>query len=392
MNGAGDRVLSREAAERAHARYIPTLDGWRAMAILLVIVCHSADQLPLRGLIRVGSWRVVDLRTLGLLGVQIFFALSGFLITTRLLIEERRDGAVSLRQFYQRRALRILPAAFGFLAVIGLLAATGVLQVTFGRWLSAALLFANYSPASPSWYLGHFWSLAVEEHFYLLWPLLFVSGKRFGARLGSVIALTVLVTLWRAVAWRYGITNANPSMFWGRTDVIADNLLCGVAAGLVYAERRRWRGWAALLADRRLSTAIAALVLIVTLFEPHGWKEAMLCLSFKAFAIPLWIGGSVLRAESGGSTLLESAWLKWLGRLSYSLYLWQQLFLVWDDFRVPALAPVQRIPTAWACAVGCAYGSHRWLERPMIRWGRRLLRREVPRTGGVVAATGLPGS
>ena len=324
-----------------------------------------------------GGRHVLDLRALGLLGVQIFFALSGFLITTRLLQEEHQAGSVSLLHFYQRRAFRILPAALGFLALIGVLSSMGVIQVTLGRWMSAAFFVANYSSSTPSWYLGHFWSLAVEEHFYFLWPILFVVEKRSSGRLTWMVGLILTVTLWRAVAWKFGITSSNAATFMGRTDIVADNLLFGVGGALIYRHTSWWMSWRRFLASRATSAALAIVVLTVTLFEPQEWKLALFFWSVKAAVIPLMIGGSILRAQSGGSTLLELPAIKWVGHLSYSLYLWQQLFLVWNEFRVPALGWVQRIPISYVCALGCAYASYRWIEKPMIKVGRRLLADEV---------------
>jgi peptidoglycan/LPS O-acetylase OafA/YrhL len=357
----------------ANALYIPTLDGWRAIAIVLVLICHSSDQLMRGVAAMLGRASAMDVRPLGLLGVQIFFALSGFLITTRLLEEERHFGNISLRQFYLRRAFRILPAALGFLAVVGALAWFGMLEVTAGRWLSAALFFANYSTAKTSWYLGHFWSLAVEEHFYMIWPLMFIGFGWPKGRLRSVIIMLLLVTIWRGVAFKYQLTFSDPAVFWGRTDIVADNLLFGVASALIYDQPELWARWRILIVSRIFSLLLLALVLSTTLLEPHDWKVWMFFWSFKATAIPLLIGGTVLRAQAGATTPLESSTMRWVGRLSYSLYLWQQLFLVWDESQVPGLALLQTIPLNYACAVACAYVSYRWLEKPMIRFGRRFL-------------------
>jgi peptidoglycan/LPS O-acetylase OafA/YrhL len=149
--------------------YLPTLDGWRAIAILLVILAHGSDSIAnaLRS-IGGGQLDLSHLRHIGLFGVQIFFGLSGLLITSRLIADENKHGRISLRSFYIRRAFRILPASLVFLATVGVLALAGILPVSPGRWLSTLLFFANYSTAAGTWYLGHFWSLAVEEHLPLL--------------------------------------------------------------------------------------------------------------------------------------------------------------------------------------------------------------------------------
>ena len=160
------------SAQLVKDRWIPTLDGWRAVAVMMVVVAHelvskpdinpSIDSFALR---------------LGPLGVQIFFAISGYLICTLLLLESDKRP-ISLRAFYTRRVFRILPPAFTYLTVVGLLSAAGVIAVRGIDIASCILLFANY--ITNGWYVAHFWSLSVEEHFYLLWPaiLAFAGWRR----------------------------------------------------------------------------------------------------------------------------------------------------------------------------------------------------------------------
>jgi len=151
------------------ASYIPTLDGWRAVAILAVLVCHGLDQ-------RQHPFA----EPLGSAGVLLFFSISGFLITRRMLDEESQTGAVSLRKFYLRRAFRILPPALFYLAAITFLGLMGVFPFSAEPILKALFFVRNYAyfdfamPAT--WYSAHFWSLSVEEHFYLIWPFLCAGG------------------------------------------------------------------------------------------------------------------------------------------------------------------------------------------------------------------------
>jgi peptidoglycan/LPS O-acetylase OafA/YrhL len=336
------------------------------------MICHSADQLGRLPTNALNAEQISGLKALGLLGVEIFFALSGFLITSRLLDEETKRGSVSLRNFYIRRAFRILPAAFGFLIIAGCLAWIGILPITAGRWLSAAFFLANYSTAAPSWYLGHLWSLAVEEHFYLIWPLLYITLKTPKGRLRGVLLLIALQTIWRAVAFKYRITYSDPAQFWGRSDIVADDLLYGVAGALIFNKPGWWASVRSLLVNRISSVFLLITILAITLVKLPYWKIDMLLHTVKGAAIPLLIGGTVLRAQYGMATLLESRAMKWLGRLSYSLYLWQQLFLVWDESLVATLRPLQQIPLSYLCSIACAYSSYRFLERPLIRLGRRV--------------------
>src|SRR5262249_41266372 len=173
---------------------IPSLDGLRAVAILLVIFAHSSfygdDLLALR-MLRGRS---------GFLGVQIFFVLSGFLITTLMLREVHRTGRLHLGYFYLRRALRIVPVYAVYLAFVGLLQIAGTVNIRAIDWLTASTWTVNLIPRSLPWTMSHFWSLCVEEHFYLLWPLLMALLPLSACRRAVPICLVgVLAVRWLAL-------------------------------------------------------------------------------------------------------------------------------------------------------------------------------------------------
>jgi peptidoglycan/LPS O-acetylase OafA/YrhL len=215
--------------------YLPTLDGWRAIAIAGVLLDHATVE------IFRNSSAHSFLRT-GPNGVSVFFAVSGFLICSRLLEEKQLTGTISLKGFYLRRACRILPAAFAYLAVVGALGVFGVLTVTPLEWASCFLFFRNY--LSPDWiragwggYTIHYWSLAVEEHFYLLWPaLLAFFGRVRAGYVAAILAVTVAVWRW----WdfhHHWMDRYDPGLLFGtRTDVRLDGLLLGCLAALILAE------------------------------------------------------------------------------------------------------------------------------------------------------------
>lgn len=152
-------------SDRDRVGYLPSLDGWRAIAISAVLLDHSA----------VLPWRFArhHLQNKGADGVWLFFAISGLLICSRLLNEEKRNGKISLPNFYIRRSFRIFPASFTFLAILLGLEALKIIPLNHSAWLSALLFCRNYwsyfmqSGDSGTWFTSHFWSLAVEEHFYL---------------------------------------------------------------------------------------------------------------------------------------------------------------------------------------------------------------------------------
>ncbi len=364
------------------ANHLPTLDGWRAIAIALVLFSHGIDGLTaLVNSLTGGATSAAlvqarpTLKLLGLLGVQIFFGLSGFLITHRLLAEETRNGRISLPGFYLRRSFRIMPAALAFLLVIGLLAAAGVLPVTWERWLATLFFMANYSHAEPSWYLAHFWSLAVEEHFYFVWPAVFIALPALRKRCLLVLAAALAVALWRALALKFQLTDDSPAQFWGRTDIQADALLWGVLLALAWDAPKARRRLRAALAH---GAAVPLLLLVLAGLQclpTTDWKLALALLTLKAVLIPLALLATQLQAQSLVGRLLDSPAFVLVGRLSYSLYLWQQLFLVWDGQKVPALSAVQQGPWNWLALLACAALSYRFIEQPMIALGQRLHQR-----------------
>ena len=183
---------------------IETLDGLRAVSIMIVIAAHAFHD----------NEKLADL---GHMGVLLFFALSGYLITTRLLEERARSGAISLREFYLRRAFRIIPPALVYLGVVALLAALGVIVYRPGAFAGALLFYINYiDPGVNGWRVTHFWSLSVEEHFYALWPLALIS---FGMAKGWRIALglIVIIVVWRATDHHFHLLELifnNQNLHW----------------------------------------------------------------------------------------------------------------------------------------------------------------------------------
>ena len=153
---------------------IPSLDGLRTISILLVIVSHLTIRARHGG---PGRNLMLAFTANGGVGVLFFFVISGFLITTLLLRESDQFQRVSLERFYIRRAFRILPAFMGFMLIAFTLASLGVISVNPASFIRAFTMTSDYQ-RHPDWYVGHIWSLSVEEQFYLIWPALFVICSR----------------------------------------------------------------------------------------------------------------------------------------------------------------------------------------------------------------------
>jgi peptidoglycan/LPS O-acetylase OafA/YrhL len=367
------RTLEQRIARKGEA--LPTLDGWRAIAILLVLVGHAMDDIVSVVGALGATFDPGAVRYIGIHGVLVFFGLSGFLITHRLLIEEQRHGQISLWAFYVRRTFRIMPATLFFLTAVGLLALAGLLDISVDRWLSSLLFAANYTTAEYSWYLGHFWSLAVEEHFYLVWPAMFLWLGVVRRRLAWAIGMALAVAVWRAIDFKFQLTGTSAAMFMGRTDIRVDHILWGVVVALAYADpiwRPRLHAW---LANSRV-TALLLLALAGLLFVYHvDWKLKFALLSIEGILVPLAIMSTTLNHSCRIARLLELPLLRLIGRLSFSIYLWQQLFLVWSEARVPALAPWQALPLNLVALAACAAISFWMIEEPAIALGRKFLAR-----------------
>jgi peptidoglycan/LPS O-acetylase OafA/YrhL len=182
--------------------YLPTLDGWRAISIGLVLMSHS----PVSCTVPVLGALLRSLSDFGGVGVELFFGISGVLICSRLLEEESRCGRINVKGFYVRRFFRILPAALLYLLVIAILAAFHIIPLPAMDWFAALLFFRNYlmlfeylhhNPLAMHWYTGHFWSLSMEEHFYLVLPAILVGFRK--KRLRVLGGLALAIALWRSV-------------------------------------------------------------------------------------------------------------------------------------------------------------------------------------------------
>ncbi len=346
--------------------YIPTLDGWRAIAILGVMASHAGHSYSAA----FGRESFFDRIAAGTHGVNLFFAISGLLITSRLLEEWDTTGRVSLRNFYVRRAFRILPPALLYLSCVALLGAIGLLPVVREELVAATLFFRNYLPVilgpnGAGFFSSHYWSLGVEEHFYLLWPaLLLLAGRK--RALPVAITIAVLVAAWRHVeAWReIMLYNAIQPTYFARSDTRIDSIMCGVVAALALS-RPEVRAFI----ERYLTTLVylAFVALYFVIVHRFGTRPTL----WEASIVPVLIVGTVLRPSSAFARVLESPVMRWIGRLSYSLYLWEFFFVYYPG--VPTTLGVwQTFPVNLFAAIACACASYYLIERPLIKVGHRL--------------------
>lgn len=336
---------------------IPTLDGWRAIAIALVLVCHAGECLYQNQ-----ADYEASVTRYGAFGVDIFFGLSGLLITKLLLEEFGRSGSFHLRAFYVRRAFRILPPVLVFL--LGYTAA--------GLWrsgweaASCLLFFRNYAPDRiAGGGTQHLWSLSVEEHFYLIWPgLLAWIGARRSKDWAARLAL--MVAAWRLIESQLPAPLFPEAFPRFRTDLRFDALLwgCAVAFFLDDAVQRE-----KLKTQLRLVVWVPLAIVVIAAIRYFTPLTSVLV----ATLIPMLLAGTVLHPEWRLSRFLEWQPVAWLGRISYSLYLWQGMFLIaaWEH----PTGWWRQWPTNLVMCFGASVLSYYFVEQPMIQYGRRLLAR-----------------
>jgi peptidoglycan/LPS O-acetylase OafA/YrhL len=327
---------------------IPTLDGWRGVAILLVLACHAA--VALRGVV---YWP--HAQRAGEHGVTIFFVLSGFLITSRLIAEEEAHGSISLRSFYARRFFRLMPCAWTYLACASILIILSGESVTAIYLLPCLLFFRNYvdiSGTHPA--TGHFWSLSIEEQFYLIWPSLLVLAGRRGAP-WIAIAGAVCVAAYRFRRWAN--LRGLPLQATLGTQYRADALLIGCAAALLLPAMRPYlRGW----------LCFPLLGFLVICFSSHRGLIPL----HESAAIALLLATTSENPSNHLGRVLDWRPLAYIGKLSYSLYVWQQIFLIFVHTERRFLISLMALPAV-------AFVSYELIERPFVRYGGKYSRRDV---------------
>ena len=328
-------------------RRIPSLDGLRAISILMVVIGHWTSLHY--------HWEVGG--AFANLGVRIFFIISGYLITTLLLKEWARSSTIRLREFYVRRAYRILPAAIAFMVPVFVIYWG---QLRWYHMAAAALYVTNFDPWHP-WFLGHLWSLSVEEQFYFLWPG--VLKKWHGQRSAILAGVILFAPIYRYACHLLKLHGRADETFPAVADVLAMGCLLAI-----YAARlpRIKTGWA---------LAMMAPVALVPVYvgAVHFRTTALLLLVLWPL-LHVSIAGLLLHAVQRSYWILNVKPVVWLGKISYSLYLWQQLF---------AYGPEHRSWYWLFAAVGLASLSYYLVELPMLRLRQK---REEPKQAYAQAA------
>jgi peptidoglycan/LPS O-acetylase OafA/YrhL len=338
------------------------LDGLRAIAAFMVVFYHFGIPYVSGGA-----------------GVLMFFVLSGFLITWLLLRENDETGMVSLRKFYARRSLRIFPAFYCYVAVLfAVILIRHHARVVWPQTIAALFYVSNYYQAlngDPNTGLSHTWSLAIEEQFYLLWPLTFLLFRRNYKRTSQFLA-GAIVAIWIYREALIFVLHVNQGYIYEAFDTRADHLLIGCLLAVMLRAGwfpRFWnwisvRSWAALIIAALLATSSA-------LESIYGavYRDSVASIA-NPLLVAVWITQLIALRSSPLWSWTSWKWVRYLGRISYSIYLYQQLLVdsaknVLTHQRVE----VQLVATVVLITL-IASASYYFIERPFLRLKTRFSR------------------
>lgn len=353
---------------------IPGLDGLRAFSILIVMVSHSALA------------NIVP----GVFGVTVFFFVSGFLITTLMLAEHHRTGTIAVRSFYIRRLLRLYPPlVVSIAATVAVYAAMGKSIDPLG--VAGALAYlANYlaifRPDLMQYLGGQLWSLAVEEHFYFVYPLLMVWLLPKRLRTFWVLAGICVFSL----AVRLYVGEFHPDIaveYTGKaTETRIDSILYGAIAALLW-----WSAPARAVFERhwKVLTALGLALLLLSFVWRNPLMRETIRYSIQGIAmIPVVLAVTVAGRLPTVTALLESRPARWVGRLSYSLYLWHLLGFETAEYLVVTFGGGNTVAVhalGWVLAFGASMLSYRFVEAPFFvlrkRFGSNVTRVDTVKPG-----------
>ena len=351
---------------------IRELDGWRAISALLVILVHVGTSQHPRLFARLPG-AIPALTYWGPLAVNIFFVISGFVICRLLISEERSSGSISLKAFYYRRACRILPPLYLYLAALAILLNVSLIKDSWQAIVVAALFLADIRHISipHSWFIAHTWSLAIEEQFYLVFPFLFVlTPKRW--RQSTCLGVFLLTILWN-------LSTFIRDWDWMTSSHTREGFACISCGVLIAVYEKRARGLATIV------PGYAMVGVAIILFTPPFWIADLDAALYRSLFVPLAISLMLLFSvehQSLYSRFLCCKPMQAIGATSYGIYLWQQLFtaprvFLSDTGAVPNFsASGEVITNCLPFLLAIVPASFLLIEKPAMRLGKKLSLKE----------------
>ena len=353
--------MNNEKQIAQHAHRIPSLDGIRAMAVWMVILLHALQRSG-------GNSHPIIATLIALVpdGVGIFFVLSGFLITSLLLGEYDATGTISMKAFYIRRFFRIIPPAYTYILFVLIFFPLAHFAIHWNSLVSAILFYRDYAPGVNFWATEHYWTLAVEEQFYLLWPIILLWGLRYGGRkraakiafIGIILAPIFRFSGYLANIYLFDHKLPIDMMFQDRMDALMCGALLGLLAGTTVFEcwfNRVSKFWFLCFAYTFIISGLCTIWIGVDF-------QASLGLTINSVAIMIWLYWLSQHPGSLLGRLLNTKLFTAMGVLSYSAYLWQMFFLHSANTTFVGVMPWAVI---WVWVP--AWLSYRLIEKPSLK-------------------------
>ncbi len=353
---------------------IQSLDGLRAISILMVLLAHAAETMP----VPLSNYKFL-FENAGI-GVSIFFVISGYLITKLLIIEQNKNGTVSLKDFYLRRAFRIFPIFYLYILVVVILKNTILISIftNYGLLYAAMLYVWNYMhlfikgsgiPDNGYWFFGHFWSLSMEEQFYLLWPIAFIKIDR--RSLIKIVSIIVLLMPFMRIA-TYFFMPGSRGQIGMMLQTGGDTILVGCLGALIEDSDLFKEKFLTYLSKNMVLIAVVIYLFILSPIVSKNVRgfDIVIGASLTSIFIMVLVF-CVTKFPSKLSYLLNTKVLVQIGVLSYSLYIWQQLFLTprntfW----------VNKFPQNILVVFAVGFFSYYIIEKPILNLKKRF--KKVP--------------
>ncbi|MEH2191975.1 MAG: acyltransferase [Nostoc sp.] len=341
---------------------INSFDGLRAIAILLVLLDHAKNTIHFKNDI----WDLVSIFIANSsLGVRLFFVLSGYLITVILLKEINESGIIDLKRFYVRRAIRLFPSLYCFIVVVFIINLIAHLNISAEQFIAAATFTWNYlgpfhnGSFQGTWFLGHLWTLSLEEQFYLLWPLiLLLLGINNSRKLSFILILSMPIIRVATYFLFPSVKGYLNMMLHTSIDSIMVGCLMGILTLFPVLSQRiyKLKGFSIVI--------LLVWPLFITPILDHLIRGYLISIGLTIDAIILGILIVWLHANplSYANKLLSIPVIVYIGKISYSLYIWQQLFLTNDNTTISGIFPYN---VGFSFLAGLA--SYYLIEKPCLK-------------------------
>jgi len=345
---------------------LPSLDGWRALSIIMVLGSHCvySDDFP-------GGWKIAFSWIFdGGLGVRFFFVISGFIITWLMLKEWEFTGTVKLKSFYKRRALRILPVYYLFLLTIFLIQFFTPYKQSLVAWIGNLTFTSNFIDSEFT--TGHLWSLATEEQFYLLWPLLFALGGLNDKKRVAVMILVIAIVV--APLSRVTGYTGHPFFLYPLTRHFSffsffDSLAFGCLGAIMFRAKPAVKD---IISREKYWAAFIGLILILIPYILMRYRSPRYFMipfgpSLQALGFSILLLQSICLHDWGFYRYLNYKCVIWLGVISYSIYIWQEIFCSPSELFGVAHLWWFSFPCWVLTALCVATLSYYTVERPVLR-------------------------